>query len=141
MKSCQLIEHPKRIFFFKNDAESEAGKLVPDRFLFFKKALLGKSKWSAAWFHYISIAFKLAYNRKELFKTLHYWSWDMLNFDFLDKDLGIVSVAHFVYDFSTKMFLMLCSINWPNFIAWLPFFLRYWAMRVLQLFVIQAVTS
>ena len=44
----------------------------------------------------------------------------MLNFDFLDKGLGIVSAAHFVYDFSTKMFLMLYSINWPNFIAWLP---------------------
>ena len=43
----------------------------------------------------------------------------MLNFDFLDKGLGIVSLAHFVYDFSTKMFLMLYSINWPNFIAWL----------------------
>ena len=26
----------------------------------------------------------------------------MLNFDFLDKGLGIVSAAHFVYDFSTK---------------------------------------
>ena len=35
----------------------------------------------------------------------------MLNFDFLDKGLGIVSVANFVYDFSTKMFLILCSIN------------------------------
>ena len=44
----------------------------------------------------------------------------MLNFDFLDKGLGIVSAAHFVYDFSTKMFLMLCSINRPNLIAWLP---------------------
>ena len=43
----------------------------------------------------------------------------MLNFDCLDKGLGIVSAAHFVYDFSTKMFLMLYSINWPNFIAWL----------------------
>ena len=29
----------------------------------------------------------------------------MLNFDFLDKGLGIASPAHFVYDFSTKMFL------------------------------------
>ena len=28
------------------------------------------------------------------------------NFDFLDKGLGIVSTAHFVYDFSTKMSLM-----------------------------------
>ena len=32
-------------------------------------------------------------------KTLHYSSRDMLNFDFLDKSLGIVSAAHFVYDF------------------------------------------
>ena len=60
----------------------------------------------------------------------------MLNFEFLDKGLGIVSPAHFVYDFSTKMFLMLYSINWPDFIAWLPLLLlRYWAICVLQLFV------
>ena len=35
----------------------------------------------------------------------------MLNFDFLDKGLGKASPAHFVYDFSTKIFLMLYSIN------------------------------
>ena len=35
----QLIENHKRIFFFKNYAENETGKLVPDHFLFFKKAL------------------------------------------------------------------------------------------------------
>ena len=36
----------------------------------------------------------------------------MLNFDFLDdKGLGIISPADFVDDFSTKMFLMLYSIN------------------------------
>ena len=29
----------------------------------------------------------------------------MLNFDFLDKGLGIVSPPHFVNDFSTKMYL------------------------------------
>ena len=44
----------------------------------------------------------------------------MLNFNFLDKGLGIVSPAHLVYDFSPKMYLLLYSINWPNFIAWLP---------------------
>ena len=43
----------------------------------------------------------------------------MLNFDFLDKGLGIASPAYFVYDFSTKMFLWLYSINRPNFIVWL----------------------
>ena len=35
----------------------------------------------------------------------------MLNIDLLEKDLGIVSVPHFVYGFSRKMFLMLYSIN------------------------------
>ena len=35
----------------------------------------------------------------------------MLNFDFLDKGLGIVSPPHFVYDFSTKMYLMLHSVQ------------------------------
>ena len=48
----------------------------------------------------------------------------MLKFDFLDKGLGIVSPAHFVDDFSKKMFLMLYSINSPNFIAWLPLLLE-----------------
>ena len=43
----------------------------------------------------------------------------MLNFDLLEKDLGIVSPPHFVHDISKKMFLMLYSINWPNLIAWL----------------------
>ena len=48
----------------------------------------------------------------------------MLNFDFVDEGLGIVSAAHFVYDFSTKIFLKLYSINLPNFIAWLPLLLE-----------------
>ena len=52
----------------------------------------------------------------------------MLNFDFyitVNFDFYIiVSPAHFVYDFSTKMFLMLHSINWPNAIDWLPLLLE-----------------
>ena len=115
----------QEMFLFKNYTGNEVGKLVPVHFFVFSKSfILGKSKWSAAWFHYISIALKLAYNRNKLFKTLHYWSRDMLNFDILDNCLGIVSPAHFVYDFSTEIFLMLCSINWPNFIVWLPLLLE-----------------
>ena len=68
---------------------------------------LDQSNWSAAWFHNISIALKLVYNRNKLFKTLHYWSRNMLNLEFLDKGLGMVSPLYFVYDFSRKMFLML----------------------------------
>ena len=35
----------------------------------------------------------------------------LLNFDFLEKGLGIVSPSHFLYDFSSKMLPMLYSIN------------------------------
>ena len=39
MKFSQLIEHPKKNISRKKYAKNEAGKLVPDRFLIFKKAL------------------------------------------------------------------------------------------------------
>ena len=43
---------------------------------------------------------------------------DMFNFDFSEKCSGIVSPHPFAYDFSKKkMFLMLYSTNWPNFVA------------------------
>ena len=44
----------------------------------------------------------------------------MHNIDFLEKGPVIVSPPHFAHDFSKKLFLMLHSINQPNFIAWLP---------------------
>ena len=39
MKFGQLIEYNKRTFFFKNDAENKAGRLVPDLFFVFLKNL------------------------------------------------------------------------------------------------------
>ena len=38
MKLGQLLEYNKRNFFLKYYAENEAGRLVPDIFLFLKKA-------------------------------------------------------------------------------------------------------
>ena len=48
----------------------------------------------------------------------------MLNFDFSEKGLGIVSPPHFVYDFSRKMFLKLYSNNCPVVIVWLSLLLQ-----------------
>ena len=45
----------------------------------------------------------------------------LLGFDILENGMGIVSLPHFVYDFSTKM---LYSIKWSNFIFWLPLLLE-----------------
>ena len=39
MKFGQLVKYNVRKFFFKNQAENEAGRLVHDLFLSFKKAL------------------------------------------------------------------------------------------------------
>ena len=83
-----------------------------------------KHQFLLKYFLCISIALKLAYNKNELYKTLDYWSRYMLNFDFSAKGLGIISPPHFVFDFSAKMFLMLYSINTPNFIVWLPLLLE-----------------
>ena len=54
-----------------------------------------------------------------MYKILEYWSRDMLNFNFSEKSLGLVSPPHYVYDFSREIFLMLHSSNWPYFVAWL----------------------
>ena len=39
MRFGQVIDITIELFYFKNHAENEAGRLVPDLFLFFKKAL------------------------------------------------------------------------------------------------------
>ena len=109
----------REIFFFAYHAQNEPRKLVPDLFLFFLKNLFEVK--ASGLFQYISIALNLAYNKIKLHTTLNYWSRDMLNFEFFEKGLEIVSPPHFVYNFLRKMLLMLCSINWPNFIAWLIF--------------------
>ena len=55
----QLKEYHKRhIFLEKNIEKNESGRLVPDRFLFFKIK------------NDILIALKLAYNKNKLYKTL-----------------------------------------------------------------------
>ena len=66
---------------------------------------------------YILIALNLPNNKNILYKTLNYWSRDMLNFNFSEKRLRLVSLLHFAYDFSRKMFFILHCINWPNFIV------------------------
>ena len=53
---------------------------------------------------YVSIALNLAYNKNKLYKTLDYSFRDMLNFNFAEVSLGLVSPLHSVYDFPRKMF-------------------------------------
>ena len=54
----------------------------------------------------------------------------MLNFDILDKGLEIVSPAHFVYDFSKKMFLMLYLLTDQISLSGCLYFLRFGNMCI-----------
>ena len=58
MKFGQLIEHNKRNIFLQKSSEKS---------FILKSFILGKSKWSAAWFPYILITLKLEYNKNKLF--------------------------------------------------------------------------
>ena len=57
----------------------------------------------------------------------------MLNFNFSEKGLGLVSPPHFPHDFSRKMLLMLHSINRPNFNVSLPLLLEILGIRCITI--------
>ena len=59
------------MFFLKNHTENKAGRLVPDLFLFSKKALYEVK--ANAWFQYILIVLNFAYNKKMVKHTTN-WS-------------------------------------------------------------------
>ena len=62
-------------------------------------------------------------------------------FSKIKRSLELVSLPHFLHNFWRKMFLPLHYINWRSFNVWLLYFVRYWAICLLQLFVNQVLTS
>ena len=74
----------------------------------------------------------MGYNKNKLYKTFDYSSADKLIFNFSENGLGLISLPHFVYNFSRLMFLMLYSVNWSIFNVWLFFVLEMLDNQVLQ---------
>ena len=70
----------KETFFFENHAENYVGRLVPAHFLFFKKALyeVKASDLELSDLQHVLIVLNLTYNKSKPYKTLDYWSKDML---------------------------------------------------------------
>ena len=58
----------------------------------------------------------------------------MLNFNFLEKNLGIVSPPHYVYNFFKKVFLILYFLTDKLSLTDSIYLLRFWEIRLLQLF-------
>ena len=95
MKFSQLIEYNIKTFFLKNHAENEAGRLVPDIFFFYKFYMMKKQVVCTL----VSICFgylQLGYTIKKLYKISECWFRAMLNFDLLEKGLGLICPTHFV---------------------------------------------
>ena len=65
----------------------------------------------------------------------------MLNFNFPEKDLGLVSPPHFVYDFLRIMLSCYIILTGQIALSGYLYFARYWEICVLQLFVNQPVVS
>ena len=111
MKFNHLVDYNKKNFFFKNRAENEAVRLVPDLFLLCKKALREVKASGLQLSFNIFLVFNLAYSKNKMQKlcTIDPGLRSILRF--LEMGLAMVSPPYVVCDFSRKMFLMLYSIN------------------------------
>ena len=83
------------------------------------------------------IALNLACSENKMYKTSDDLSRDMLDFDILENGLGIVSPPHFASDLCIKKKCLPCYIVLTDQISLFgcPYFLRYWAICLSQLFV------
>ena len=63
--------------------------------------------------------------------------WFIVNFDFLEKILGLVSPPHFAYDFSRNIFSCYILLTDHISLSDCLYFLKYRAICVLQLFLSQ----
>ena len=116
MKLGQLIKSNKRNNFLRKLCRKWGSETISRPLFFLKKKTLyevNTSDCSLVSIYFDSPQRGIQYTK--LYKTSGFWSRDVLNFSFLEKSLGVVSPPCFVYEFSTKMFLVFYSRNWPNF--------------------------
>ena len=111
--------------FLQKSSRNVAGWLIPDLFLFFKTALCkvkaNGQHCSLNIFWYIST---WRYNKNKLYNISGCWPEICSILMFLWKALRLALPPYFLYGFSRKIFFMQYSINWPNFVAWLPLLLE-----------------
>ena len=130
------------MFVFKNHAENEAGKLVPDGFLFFRKALY---QVKASGLQIDFTVFRLPSNQHTIeTNCLKLYSidpeiWSNLIFQkrVWEQFLQHILCMIFQQKYSSCYILLTEQISLPGCL----YFLRYWTIFVLQLFIIEVVTS
>ena len=96
-------------------------KLYPDSFLknqYWTYFWINSLKFYTVCFYCMLIWGQLKFSEIKL-QTICFYLMKTL-FKKKKRGLELVSLPHFLYDFWRKMFLLLYSINWPNFIFWMP---------------------
>ena len=127
------------IFFFKNHAENKGGEIVPD-LLFLKKLCMREKQVVFTLVLKYCDSPPLGHTIKKLYETRDCWSRGSILI-FLEKGWELVFPVDFMYDFSSKMFLMLYSITWPDLTFWLPVLFEILGNMCTELFVNQIMTS
>ena len=106
-------------FFLKSNTQNVAQKLVPDPFL-------KNQSWAYLWidilkFYTVCFCFMASWGLlKNIECKLQSTSFHLILSFKIKAGLELVILPHFFHNFWRKIYLFLCSINWPNFIAWLP---------------------
>ena len=143
MKFGQLIEYNKRnIFFFKNHAENEAGRLVSDLFKFFKETLCQVKAGGL----------QVSFNIFRQPATSHKIKTNCIKLQTIDPELFFILIfqksvwKQFLHQILCMISLdkcFPCYILLTNQVSFSDcvYFLRYWETCVLQLFVSQVAVS
>ena len=106
--------------FLKNHIQNMMEKLFPDLFLKNQNwayVLINSVKFYTVYFYCISNWGPLKYTEPKLQNTCIYVTCFFVK---AKRGLKLVTLSHFLHDFSRKIFLLLYSIAGPTFIAWLP---------------------
>ena len=105
------------IFFSKNHTQNVVEKLVPNPFLKIKSEHVSRSTvWNFIQFLLIQRSSRrlTKCNETKMLTTCFYF------IESSKKMSGTILPASFSHDIWRKIFLTLYSINWTNFIVWLP---------------------
>ena len=115
-----------RIFFLKNQTQNMVGKIVPDPFI--KKAKLSTSldQRPEMLCSFVFIVCPSGCVPKYTKTKAVITCFDFIKsfFQKTKRVLDLVFLSYFLYGFWRNIFLTTCSINWPNFITWLPLILE-----------------
>ena len=118
MKFGQLIEFNMRTGFLEKWYTKRGGETSPRTFSEKLKLSISLDQWSKV---LCSLYCIVSWGLSTYFETkLQTTFFHLIKLFLKIRGPELVSLPHFLYNFWRKIFFLLYSLNWPNFIVWLP---------------------